>query len=563
MSGSISGKEWGVGDLFGREFVFRIPTYQRPYAWEVQQAGELFDDLNAALGEVLPTKLEQSPPYFLGSIVVIKADGSPDSEVVDGQQRLTTLTILLSALRAEIEDPDLRSQLRYLIYEPENRLRRTPARYRLSLRTRDEEFFRARIQNDAGLDTIVSLNEGALSDSQRNLIRNARALRERVRALPQERRVLLAQYLVARSFLVVVSTPTFESAYRIFSVLNDRGMDLSHADVLKADVLGGLAREDEREAYAAKWEEIEEDLGRDAFRDLISYVRTIFVRKKVEKGVLAEVRENIKPASRPKWFLDEVIFPYADALDVIRSASYQSPGDATNINGLLRWLERIDNVDWVPPALVIVSTWQGAPDELERALSGLERLASLLMVGRADVNERINRYAALLAVFTASKDIEAACTAMAPTADELRRARELANGDLYLNTRVRAYVLLRLDAALAGSKVPNPQENPTVEHVLPQTPPAGSQWSIWWPDEEELASWMHRLGNLLLLSRRKNSQAQNFEFDVKKNKYFSTKGGVSSFPLTTQVLQETEWTPAVVERRQTALLGVLEATWTG
>jgi hypothetical protein len=109
--------------------------------------------------------------------------------------------------------------------------------------------------------------------------------------------------------LVVVSTPTFESAYRIFSVLNDRGMDLSHADVLKADVLGAIAREDERDAYAAKWEEVEEDLGRDAFRDLISFVRTIFVRKKVERSVLAEVRDLIKPASRPKWFLDEVIFP--------------------------------------------------------------------------------------------------------------------------------------------------------------------------------------------------------------------------------------------------------------
>ncbi|WP_437303791.1 DUF262 domain-containing protein [Sorangium sp. So ce388] len=563
MSGAISGKEWGVGDLFGREFVFQIPPYQRPYAWEAQQAEELFSDLDTALGEVLPAKLEQSPPYFLGSIVIIKSDGDARAEVVDGQQRLTTLTILLAALRSEIEDPDVRSQLRDLIYEPENRLRRTQARYRLSLRQRDEDFFRKHIQNDGALDTLDGVNEGPISDSQRNLIRNAKTLRARVQALTPERRVLLAQYLVARSFLVVVSTPTFESAYRIFSVLNDRGMDLSHADVLKADVLGGLARDDEREAYAAKWEEVEEDLGRDAFRDLISYVRTIFVRKKVEKSVLAEVRELIKPASRPKWFLDEVIFPYADALDVIRGKSYQSMGDASTINGLLRWLERIDNVDWVPPALVIVSAWQASPDELGRALAALERLASLLMVGRADVNERIHRYARLLEVLSAGKDIEAACKAMDPTADDRLRARSMVDGDLYLNSRVRTYVLLRLDAALAASKEPNAQENPTVEHVLPQTPLGGSQWLVWWPDDAARTRWLHRLGNLLLLSRRKNAQAQNFEFDVKKTRYFSTKGGVSIFPLTTQVLQEKEWTPAVVERRQAALLAQLEATWAG
>ena len=156
--------------------------------------------------------------------------------------------------------------------------------------------------------------------------------------------------------------------------------------------------------------------------------------------MLAEVRENIKPASRPKWFLDNVM-PYAGALDIIRSASYQSTGD-TSINGLLRWLARIDNVDWVPPALVIVSAWQASPDELERGLSALERLASVLMVGRADVDERINRYAGLLELLITGKDIDAACKAMTPSADDLQRARGIVDGNLYLNARVRSYVLL-------------------------------------------------------------------------------------------------------------------------
>jgi hypothetical protein len=351
MTPTISGKEWAIGDLFGREFVFRIPPYQRPYAWEEEQAGALLGDLDTALGSTDHEKLEQAPPYFLGSVVVIKAEGSPDSDVVDGQQRLTTLTVLLSVLRGEIDDPDVKSQLRDLIYEPENKLRRTPARYRLSLRERDQGFFRKYIQVDDGLAGLKGVNVDELSDAKRNLAKNALLLAERVRALPLERRVLLAQYIVARCFLVVVSTPTFDSAYRIFSVLNDRGMDLGLPDVLKAEVLGAITRDDERESYASKWEETEEELGRDAFSELFAHIRTIVAYKKPEENVLAELRTFVKPATRPKQLIDDVLVPYSGALGTIREASYQSAEDATGINGLFRWLSRIDNRDWEPVAM--------------------------------------------------------------------------------------------------------------------------------------------------------------------------------------------------------------------
>jgi hypothetical protein len=83
--------------IFSDEFAFAVPTYQRPYAWERDQAGALLDDVLAAVQEA---RAEKEPvTYFLGSIVLIKQSGSPDAMVVDGQQRLTTLTILLSVLR--------------------------------------------------------------------------------------------------------------------------------------------------------------------------------------------------------------------------------------------------------------------------------------------------------------------------------------------------------------------------------------------------------------------------------------------------------------------------------
>src|SRR5256714_13891669 len=84
-------------DIFCDKYLFRIPSYQRPYAWTTEQASELLDDIVTACGTA--GDIAEQSPYFLGSIVLIKNPADPQSEVVDGQQRLTTLTILIAVLR--------------------------------------------------------------------------------------------------------------------------------------------------------------------------------------------------------------------------------------------------------------------------------------------------------------------------------------------------------------------------------------------------------------------------------------------------------------------------------
>jgi hypothetical protein len=90
----------------------------------------------------------------------------------------------------------------------------------------------------------------------------------------------------------------------------------------------------------------------------------------------------------------------------------------------------------------------------------------------------------------------------------------------------------------------------SVEHVLPQNPAPGSEWTTWIPDNAERLRCVHQLGNLVLLSRKKNSAASNYEFDKKKRAYFTGRGGVTPFALTTQVLREPTWTSEVIEARQ-------------
>ena len=88
MSSKITGKEYPLLKIFSFDFEYHIPAYQRPYAWITEEAGILFDDLY----EFYRTELSDN--YFLGTIVLIKEEDKPYADVIDGQQRLTTLTIL-------------------------------------------------------------------------------------------------------------------------------------------------------------------------------------------------------------------------------------------------------------------------------------------------------------------------------------------------------------------------------------------------------------------------------------------------------------------------------------
>ncbi len=98
------------------------------------------------------------------------------------------------------------------------------------------------------------------------------------------------------------------------------------------------------------------------------------------------------------------------------------------------------------------------------------------------------------------------------------------------------------------------------DHSPQLTPKEDSEWTRLWT-EEQRKNWIHKIGNLVPLARRKNSEAQNYEFEEKKAKYFTGRNGTSAYALTTQVLQYKEWTPDVVEKRQEFLLGVFRKNW--
>ena len=125
--------------------------------------------------------------------------------------------------------------------------------------------------------------------------------------------------MLERTFLVVVSTPDQESAYRIFSVMNARGLDLSPTDIFKADIIGAI-HEDQQDTYADKWDSEESDLGRDGFTDLFRDIRTISTRERAKRELLKEFPEqvlnNYLSAGKATNFVDEVLVPFSDAFEL-------------------------------------------------------------------------------------------------------------------------------------------------------------------------------------------------------------------------------------------------------
>lgn len=405
-----------------------------------------------------------------------------------------------------------------------------------------------------------------LKDSRLRYRENATLLLEKAKVLPPAELIALWQFLANDCSLVVISTPDLEAAYRIFSVLNNRGLDLAPIDIIKAQLLGLIrttAGEVKSRAYAKEWSRIESSLGRDAFGDLFGHIRSIYAKKKQKYILVKEFQEHVTEYKTPIDLVDKVIKPYAEVWDFVRDADFEATEHAETINEHLSWLNRVDFKDWVPPALVYFKRFRQQPKLLAEFFQSLERLTYFLLVTKVGINERIETYAAL------TKEIEpetfkgnlVALTTLALTDAQKRKFVAALDGDVYDDLpKARMALVLRLESLVRAPGV-QLQDAVSLEHVLPQTPPDGSDWIKWFPDEDERDGWTHRLANLVPLDRNKNSSASNYDFAKKKDAHFRGKGTASPFVLTQEVRSESEWTPTLLTARQKRLVNVLSTHW--
>jgi hypothetical protein len=562
MAKTLEAHDKLIREIFEGSYQFEIPDYQRPYAWTTEQAAELFDDLVSAMQDARMSGA--SSQYFLGSIVLIKKDREPKSFVVDGQQRLTTLSMLFAVLRAVM--PAAADDITDFLYKKGKASLGEKNEYRLTAREEDAEFFRVNIQELGGIAQLVASTD-KLEDSRLRYRENATLLLEKAKALSPDDLNALWKFLANDCSLVMISTPDLEAAYRIFSVLNNRGLDLAPIDIIKAEVLGMIrttAGEAKSHAYAKEWSRIETALGRDAFGELFGHIRTIYAKQKQRATLVKEFQDHVTEYKKPIDLIDKVIKPYAEVWDFVRDADFEATEQAEAINDTLSWLNRVDFKDWVPPALAYFKRFRQQPKKLAGFFQSLERLSYFLLVTKVGANERIETYAKL------TKEIEpdafdgdpAALRTLELSSNQKGEFLAALGGDIYRKLpKARMALMLRLEALVSDGSKKQAFAHLSLEHVLPQTPPAGSDWIKWFPDEDERDTWTHRLANLVPLHVRKNSAASNFAFGKKKDEYFIGKGKASPFVLTQEVRSASEWTPTLLTERQKRLVGVLERHW--
>ena len=552
----IEAHERVIGGIFSDSYAFEIPPYQRPYAWEEEQARDLLNDLLEAMDDTDAS----GGVYFLGSIVLIKSPGSPASKVVDGQQRLTTLTILLAVLRDLTTNSDRRLGRTAYVHQAANPDTGASDRHRLLLREQDRDFFHRHVQKAGATDELP--DKASLVGSQLRIIENASLFRSRLAGMEETRRDQLVAFIIQRCYLVVVAVPTADAARRIFTVLNARGLDLTATDILKAELLdrAGAAQE---APLAKRWEAVELALGRDPFVELFGHLRMIYEREKPRSALETAFAKVVGPFNGDAdAFISDVLEPAADAYAELTEIPTIRAQLGRDVARAVRSLSRIDNKDWVPPAMLRL--WRRQPgdrQEVAKFLIDLERLAYFLFVTRADVNERIARFGAVMDEFEPRPGKSAPEQGLELSDEEKLAFKAALDGPLYRKSRVCRPVLQRLDEALSSGGAEYDEPLISIEHVLPQTVDPGSEWAKLFPDEDARLDWTHRLANLVLLTRRINTKASNWSFDRKKNEYFKAADGTTPFHITQQVQGQPSWSLAVLKARQTDLTQRLESLW--
>ncbi len=560
MSNRITGKEYALADIFSKQFDYSIPPYQRPYAWTEEECETLFDDLYDFF------LTEKTDNYFLGSIVLKKEEDKPPADVIDGQQRLTTLTILLSAI-ASCLTGKMKDACEDYLREPGNPLTGLKPKPRLHLREKERAFFETYIQN-VNLDAMIALNPETLeTEAKRHIRANCEVFLKRIQDkfdYDEAKVQPFCSFLLTRCFLVSVSAPSQQSAFRVFSVMNNRGLDLLPIDIIKADVIGEIPA-DEQQAYTEKWEDLEVQTTRDGFNEVFTHTRMIFAKAKSKKNLLDEFREYVLKKLSPQELIDDYLTPYAEAYNILKNRKYVATKNVEAVNGFLLWLNKIDNSDWMPSAICFFAKHGNDPDYILWFTKKLERLASYLHITAKDVNRRIERYALLLEEIESNPDSSLVdpLVSVELTNSEKEEFVRVLNGEVYRMTgKRRNYVILRLNEFVSdGTPINFSPALLTIEHVLPQTVDPKSEWETLWPDASKRELWVHKIANLVPLTRPKNSEAQNFDFDKKKKVYFTGKKGTTAYPLTTQVVHETIWDEQTVVKRQQALIKVFTDEW--
>ncbi len=545
----VRAQESSVRAIFAPGEQLQMPPYQRSYSWEAREANELLGDLIDSV--------ETGTPHFVGAIVLINGAENGVLEIVDGQQRLTTLTILLAVLRDLEPDRARAAMLHALIADDARPMLGEGANWRLTLNHMDGPFFRDAIQTPGATRNLDK--EPGESESQQRMVRNAAAFMKRLSTMSDEDRRALADVVMNRCALVRVVVGEKEQGFKVFRVLNTRGKEPDAHDIIKTELFQ-RARFTDKEAssYAERWSEHEAALGGSAFDDLLRQIRSIYDRSGRGELISAFPKAVLSKVD-PRTFLEEVLPRYVEAYRLITTGAVQDGPNAKIVSDKLNQMRALDQSSWRAPALKFLVE-RGVDDpQAPDFFTRLERLSFVIMLVVTDRDQRNKRFNKVMEAITNDRVLFAKNGPLSVDRSDAKKARERMLGRFATFAQRRA-MALRLNAALENGVTIPPESDATVEHVLPRNIHEDSHWLTVWPDPAKRREQCDTLGNFVLLTHKVNQKADRQDYRAKKEVYFNGGGGMD-FALTRDLQEQDAWTADVVRKRTEMLVEILCQVW--
>ena len=579
---AISAKELPLGKVFTPDFRFTIPSFQRAYIWKTENILQLVSDLDDAC---------KSPgtPYFLGSLILVR-EGDNRYDVIDGQQRLVSLSIIIAVLRDLERDPDLMRQLDALLVEPGDKLRGIVTEPRLTLRERDAAFFREHVQED-NLESVFDMNDDDLATAaQRNIVANIRKTYDEISNWSDAERQQFAQYLVNEVTLVIVTTDDLDGAHRIFDVMNMRGVPLTASDVFKAKTIAEISPA-ARNAYATRWDDIMDPLGDDShtLEEFFSDLHLIVSHKAVCTQLLEEFRKDVlKPYVKKQnviSFIDDLLAPYANAWLILnRPTDANLPDD---IVAMLVSLADYQTTDWKPVAMwALVNSIRNLGsanaqvfstpgnignettnahderlqlhdiDRLHDVLAALERVTGVDSLNRQSPLARRTRAASAIRDLNKGHTLQQ-IRGFLITDEDRRSALAHLRGELQTSPAMKKLLLIRANEQKAGYRITRPRSLKALP-IMPEQVSAKSDFAAW--PESVRDHWANRIGNLVLSQANETQVAPLATYAQRRDRMLLSASS-RRFPLTAELANIAECTPQTLQYRQDEMVRLIADHW--
>lgn len=538
---------------------FCIPEYQRPYVWGDDEIHYLLDDLNFAMKE------KPDSEYFLGSFVFQLKPAAPEqgqmfpeNDLLDGQQRMSTLLLLMAVIRDLTAKQDVKNKCQQYIFQQADNIENIPERVRLVFKIRPEveRFINEYVKTEEGTNREEELLKISKDDTDVSVKNMANAvLKIRDYFLDKNNNIEPAElisFLANNVLMIYVATEELEDAFRLFMILNDRGVPLRNSDILKSINIGALDKEADKTYYAKLWEDAEGELN-DEFNRFLNHIRTILVKERPRLTLLKEFEDKIynpkevdkttrqkKPIllnkGKDTFILIEKYLAHYKAL-LGGNNNYDDTGSFEFDNLIKIMLIGLPATDWVPPLLRYFDRF--GYDNILKFLRKLDNKFSADWIGQKYPTDRIEAMNDVIKIIDQADNCQDVLSSDCFGFDK-NSFISIINGPVY-GKRFTKYVMLKLDYLFHNHDHKMQFETLSVEHILPQHPDAGSQWLSDFTDAQR-NEWTHKLGNLVLITRRKNAAQGNRDYSEKVKSYFGKN--IDTCPNSIRVLNTySQWTP--------------------